>query len=76
MEEGYFDDFPPEIIKEFNLKVSNKPNKRQKVSENEEKTTPVPQNDEGIQAEDDKKPEEPPAVIEATVEAISHVPVA
>ena len=46
------------------------------MSENEEKTTPVPQTDEGIQAEDDKKPEEPPAVIEATVEAISHVPVA
>lgn len=42
VEDGFFDDFPPYVIKKYNLKVSGKAkdtaftNKRQKLSENTE----------------------------------------
>lgn len=43
MEDGYYDDFPPEVIKKYKLKVSEKikdpagePCKRQKLSETSE----------------------------------------
>lgn len=41
VEEGYFDDWPPDLIRKYKLKVSNKvrneiyPNKKQKVEDGE-----------------------------------------